>query len=213
MATILGRNALKSLALILAAFFPAAAVAECPPPPPTSSLAEGEIGLFFDPAGTTTCGDPVQAGFTTLYVVARVPEGGIGWFEIPRVLAPAFQLIDEPALPSGSPYLQSHCADCCEWAEQPDESTCPAPQGDVIVIAEVHVFTTGGESGTACFQTACSSIAGPIARAPVYGRCGSAVFGDEQFEFRGGDFMCIGFGEAPLALEKTTWGTIKSVYR
>ncbi len=70
------------------------------------------------------------------------------------------------------------------------------------------VFAVAPVSGTACFQTACPTIAGIVAMPPSYYRCDTGAPG----VFVGWDEMCIGFGQAPVPVESSTWGAIKSFY-
>lgn len=202
------------LMLAVAVCVPAATVAQCPAPPATSSLAEGEIGLFFDPAGTMTCGNIYPFAPEPLYVVARVPEGGVAEFEIPQLdmlSGPASLHVHSWGLPEGSLYIAGRAFDACTRAYRPDEISCPVVQGDLLVIAQINViaYTYDPVSGTVCFQTWCPTFAGGEAKAPAYARCDTGAWG----EFTGGDSMCIGFGEAPLPVEETTWGSVKALYR
>ncbi len=117
------------LALVVAVCLPAVVGAQCPPPFPTSPLAEGEIGLFFDSLGTETCIDIAVGVMTPLYVVARVPEGGVAEFVIPELLTdelPSGLIIMPPAgLPPGSLYDPIIFIDARSQARRPDTTTCP----------------------------------------------------------------------------------------
>lgn len=197
-----------ALVALFVVFLPAATPAQCPPPPATSTLAEGQIGLFFDPLGTETCGYP--GSFTPLYVVARVPEGGIAEFVIPMLLqlsGPGLQVIGT-GLPSGSPYVGGIAYDYCASASRPDPETCPVTRGDLLVIAQITVMALGGGNGTACFQTGCPTFIGYAPFAPTYVRCDSG-----EGTFAGGEMMCIGIGEPPTPVEAFSWGAVKAIYR
>jgi len=203
---------LAFLFVITGVCLPAVVVAQCPPPPQTSPLAEGEIGLFFDPLGTETCTEIVVGVAIPLYVVARVPEGGVAEFEVPELLTealpPGLIILAPASLPPGSPYDLLIVIDACSQARRPDPTTCPVAQGDLLVISMTQVMAFTPVSGTACFQTACATIAGVVAKPPAYYRCDTGAPG----EFAGWDVMCIGFGQAPVPVESSTWGAIKSLY-
>jgi hypothetical protein len=187
--------------------FTSTALAQCPPPPSSSSLAEGQIGLFFDQQGTQTCS---SGGATTLYVVARVPAGGLKGFVMPylqQVSGPKVTFLGGPGLPPGSPFLAGGAFDWCASAYAPAANPCPVAQGDLVVIAQRSVLFAPS-SGIACFQTICPSNSGIIPIDPRYVRCDSS-----EGQFTGGASMCIGFGESPVAVEPITWGAVKEMYR
>jgi len=203
---------LAFLFVIAGVCLPADIVAQCPPPPQTSQLAEGEIGLFFDPLGTETCTEIVAGVVIPLYVVARVPEGGIAEFEIPELLTealpPGLIILAPASLPPGSPYDPLVVIDACSQARRPDPTICPVARGDLLPISMTQVMVFTPMSGTACFQTACATIAGIVAKPPAYNRCDAGA----PDEFAGWDMMCIGFGQAPVPVESSTWGSIKTLY-
>ncbi|MEJ2722780.1 MAG: hypothetical protein P8181_16830, partial [bacterium] len=73
-----GKRAIVLLLCAIATLLPFSRVgAQCPPPPPASLLETGEVGLFFDAMGTTTCADVPLGIFVSVYLVGRVPEGGV----------------------------------------------------------------------------------------------------------------------------------------
>lgn len=200
------------LIVFAAVALPAAIHGQCPPPPATSPLAEGEVGLFFDPLGTQTC---IEIGFgvpTPMYVVVRVPEGGIAQFSIPEIVTdqqpPGLILLGSAALPAGGAYEPLIVIDGCSVARRIDPESCPVSQGDVLPISVISVMALAPVTGTVCFQTACPTIAGIVAMPPFYNRCDTGA----QGTFTGWNGMCIGFGEAPVATEPSTWGAIKAVY-
>jgi hypothetical protein len=188
------------------------ATAQCPPPPGTSQLAEGEIGLFFSPQGTENCTDNAPTGIISLYVVARVPEGGVAQFSIPelRLLTAHPQLIvlAPISIPPGGDYEQLIVVDACGQARRVNPATCPVAQGDLLVISLVEVMALSPVIGTVCFETVCPTIAGIVAMAPFYNRCDTGTGGS----FSGGEIMCIGFGEEPVPAGTHTWGAIKAIY-
>jgi hypothetical protein len=188
-----------------------AAHPECPPPDPGTPLAEGQIGLFFDPAGTTRCADVAPFAQFTLYLVVRVPEGGIAEFEIPELLAvsaPPGLLFLNTSLPDGSLYDLHVYNDECSRGHRPDEMECPVTQGEILTIAKITMMAGLGGEAVACFQTGCSELAGPVAGPPQYTRCDG-----ELATFAGWDALCVGFGTFPLATHETTWGAVKALYR
>jgi hypothetical protein len=196
------------VALVAALFLPALAVGQCPPPPPTSDLLEGQIGLFFDPLGTMTCADPV-AGVIPLYLVARVPEGGIAEFEIPVVESIyEYWPVGSSSLPPDSPFDTVVYADACSHAVRPDPMTCPVAAGDLLVIAVVEITVTTPVIGAMCFYTACPTIAGTVQKHPSFKRCDTDVWED-----LGPAYFCLGFGEPYVRAETSTWGAVKSMYR
>jgi hypothetical protein len=188
------------------------ATGQCPPPPTTSPLGEGEIGLFFDPLGTTTCTDLVPAIPATMYTVARVPAGGVARFSIPEILpvsVPSGLIILSGSLGMPPPGYQTLIVlDGCDEAERIDPMTCPVSQGDLLVIGVHEVIAFTPLTGTACFQTACQTIAGIMPRDPGYNRCDNGAAGT----FVGGAEMCVGFGQSPVPVEASTWGRIKTLY-
>ncbi len=212
MTSVLRRMPLPALVVsVIALCLPTVVAGQCPPPPTTSSLVEGHIGLFFDPLGTTSCGDLVVNVPTPVYVVARVPFGGVASFDIP-VVEPngsvAGIILGPTGLPAGSPYDVSVYADACSQGVRPDPMTCPVAQGDLIVIAEMTLTMFVPFSGTVCFHTGCPTIAGTVAGNPTFTTC-DGVAGN----FTGGTVMCLGFGEVPVSAQTSTWGAVKSLYR
>lgn len=186
-------------------------LAQCPPPPPTSQLEPGEIGLFFDPLGRETCGYMNPGSVTPLYVVTRVPDGGVEQFEMPELMSddppPGWLVTGLPILLPGGPFEQLIVIDACQAARAIDPNTCPVEPGDILVISVIEVVTFQPLQGTACFQSSCTTIAGPVAGNPHYLNCS-----DEWHQFHGGESMCIGFGEAPTPVTPSTWGHIKALY-
>lgn len=185
--------------------FTSTALAQCPPVPPTSPLTEGQIGLFYNTAGTQTCGSP--AGATSLYLVARVPSGGVSQFTIPylsQVSGPGF-LVLGTEFPPGGPFIGGAAQDACANAYSPSPPTCPVAQGDLIVVAKINVLAFGG-SGTACFQTYCPTLGGSIPYPPTYLSCNGS-----PGTFAGS--LCIGVNQSPVAVEPVSWGAVKAIYR
>jgi hypothetical protein len=202
------------LALLVAAVLGpfSAPGAQCPPPPPESPLAPGEIGLFFDAQGTITCAEPGVGVPTPLYVVVRVPDGGIAEFAVPEImpteaLPAGMILVAASGIPQGIPYDPLIVIDDCSRARRSDPATCPVSPGDLLVIAVAQVMLTAPVRDTACFQTGCSTIAGPRAGATDYARCDTGASGT----FTGWDDLCIGFG-VQVPVEATTWGAVKALY-
>ena len=210
------RFLLAFVTVALTTCIPALASTQCPPPPATSSLAEGEIGVFFDPLGTVTCGDLTVSGWTPLYVVMRVPAGGLKLFTIPE-LRPAgdsvnFISVGQTSLPEDSPFLSLFYYSDCDQAIRPfEQTTCPVAQGDLVVMAHVSVYLFFPVTGTACFETVCPSSGEDQQVFPstlLYVTC-DGVSGT----FTGSQMMCIGLGEAPVPVEAATWGAVKAMYR
>lgn len=198
------------VALVAGLFSPSAA--QCPPPPPESPLAQGQIGLFFDPAATITCAEPGVGVLTPVYLVARVPDGGVAEFAVPELMAkdtlPAgLVLVATWGFPQGIPYDPLIVIDGCSRARRSDPATCPVSPGDLLVIAVAQVMLTVPVRDTACFETGCSTIAGPRAGAPDYARCDTGEIG----LFAGWDNLCIGFG-VQVPVESRTWGAVKALY-
>jgi hypothetical protein len=198
------------LAVFVAVGLPAVVVAQCPPPPSTSPLAEGEIGLFFDVLGTETCAN-IGVGVTPLYVVARVPEGGVAQFDAPELLTaalpPGLTILGTTGLPPAG-YDALIVIDGCDQFRRSDPASCPVAQGDLMVLSMTEVFAVTPITASVCFQTACPTIAGTVAGPPTYFRCDTGDPG----AFAGWEAMCIGFGQAPVPVESSTWGAIKALY-
>lgn len=203
-----GRCAVILLVCAITALLPfSRAAAQCPPPPPVSPLEAGEVGLFFDPMGTTTCADVPLGLFVPVYLVGRVAVGGVASYSITELLASPATVVTGGSLPAGAPFTVDFYADACNSAERIDPGICPAEEGELLVLAVYNVmfFTV---TGTVCFQTACPTIAGTVPMNPHYTRCDAAGGG----EFAGGESMCLGLGEEPVPVESSTWGKIKSLY-
>ncbi|UCG50934.1 MAG: hypothetical protein JSW58_12130 [Candidatus Latescibacterota bacterium] len=187
---------------------PAPGLAECPPPPTESPLAVGEVGLFFDTAGTMNCDEVVPFVITELYLVARAPEGGIASFSISELLIdPGPVLVLSTSVIVDNSYQVQVIIDACSEAVRVDPEVCPTTEGELLVLAVYQVMFYVS-SGTVCFQTACPTIAGIWPMNPVYTRCDTGAWG----ELVGGESMCLGLGEAPVSVDASTWGKIKSIY-
>jgi hypothetical protein len=149
------------LTVIGAGGLPGGVGAQCPPPPASSPLVEGEVGVFFDPLGTVNCVDLVVGVPTRLYVVVRVPEGGIAEFAIPELVAdalpPGLAVLGPAGLPPGGLYDILIIIDGCGQARRPDPQICPVKQGDLLVISIIEVMAVVPVRDTACFQTASAS--------------------------------------------------------
>ncbi len=180
--------------------------AQCPAPPPTSPLGPGEAGLFFDPAGTTTCAEVPFGTAVPLYLVARAPVGGIASYAISELPAPGAVLVSSPQLPSYGLFSIIFNSDICNTAERIDPGSCPVAEGELLVLAvyDVMFFVSGG---TLCFQTACPTIAGLVPMNPYYMRCDTG-----GGELAGGGSMCIGLGQGPVSVDSDTWSAIKLLY-
>lgn len=187
--------------------------AQCPPPPATSPLAEGEVGLFFDPAGTETCGDIPIGVVTPLFVVARVPEGGVARFDLPELITadapPGLVFLGLPRLGAGPAYQLLVIIDACQVAERVDPAGCPVTQGELLVLSVIDVLALAPLGGSYCYQTMCPTIVGPVIINTTYTRCDNG----EVMSFTGGESMCIGFNEAPVPVAPRTWGAIKALFR
>ena len=183
-----------------------AANAQCPPPSP-SPLAEGQIGLFVDLAATQTCIDSPPLSLR-LYVVARVPQGGVAEFEAPTLLQTSgASLVFSRSAYSNPEYQLLNVADDCPGGQRINPSSCPVAQGDLLTLAVIDVLAPS--LGTYCFRSACEFIGGVVGRAPTYRRCNDG----RLLDFTGGDLMCIGIGSAPVAVQQSMWGAVKVLYR
>jgi hypothetical protein len=198
--------------VVAAGGLPWVAGAQCPPPPASSPLAEGEVGVFFDELGTQNCADLLVGLPTWLFVVVRVPEGGIAEFGIPELVTDALPagvvVLGTAGLPPGGLYDILIVIDGCSQARRPDPQVCPVTRGDLLVISTLQVMAVVPVRDTACFKTACPTIAGTVVGPPVYQRCDTGAWG----EFTGWDGMCVGFG-VPVPVESSTWGAIKGLYQ
>ena len=200
------------LSVIAAAGLPWVVGAQCPPPPASSPLAEGEVGVFFDPLGTQNCADIVVGVPTPLYVVVRVPEGGVAEFAIPELdwdaLPPGLTVLGPAGLLPGGLYDILIVIDGCGQARRKDPESCPVTRGDLLVISIIQVMAVVPVRDTACFKTVCPTIAGTVVGPPVYSRCDTGAWG----EFKGWDGMCVGFGQE-VPVESSTWGAVKALYQ
>lgn len=198
------------LVVVLGILSSAPSLAQCPPPSPPNSLAEGAIGLFFDPAGTQTCVDVPPMSPFRLYVVARVPEGGVAEYEAPTLLpvsGPAVLVNGSLIVNPG--YEPLIVADACDAARRTDPSTCPVTPGDLLPLAVVEVFAFPiPATGVYCFKSACESIIGEQERNPWFWRCDNGMLES----FTGGDLMCISIGTEPVAAQASTWTLFKRLF-
>jgi hypothetical protein len=185
--------------------------AQCPPPGNVTPPGEGEIGLFLDPDATQNCINPPQPlTVVRLYVVTRVPEGGLAEFEGPTILPSSgtgFLLLSRTVPPIAG-YEPLIVIDGCAAARRVDEGSCPVTQGDLLVLSVIELLAVSPATGVYCFRSACESIAGVVARAPRYRRCDTGT----DHEFTGGETMCIGIGTAPVAVQPRVWSSVKSLY-
>jgi hypothetical protein len=201
------RIALVALACaLIGASIPIDTSAQCPAPPPTSPLGLGEIGLFFDPAGIMTCAEVPLGTAVPLYLVARAPVGGIASYAISELLAPQGVFVSSPQPPPYGLFNIIFYSDACNTAERIDPGTCPATEGELLVLAiyDMVFFASGG---TLCFQTACPTIEGLLPMNPYHTRCDTG-----GGELVGGGSMCIGLGQGPVSVDSATWSAIKLLH-
>lgn len=196
--------------LLSFALAPAGALGVCPDPPMESPLLPGEVGLFFDAAGTVSCANPAVGVPTRLYVVARAPAGGIGAYSIPwlapRSLPPGMTFLSNTTeLPEGSAFDLGQTADWCHQAI-PRDPGCAVAEGELVVLGVIDITLNVPVSGTARFGTLCPTFAGPRAEPVWYEACGST----EPLFLQGGDRLSIGFGEGPVANPSESWSTLKA---
>lgn len=192
---------------LLSGLAPTGTFAQCPPPPPTSPLGPGEVGLFFDAAGTMTCGEVIFGFSAPLYLVGCAPEGGIASYAISELMSPSPVIIPAGQLPPGAPFNVQIFVDLCNMAERIDPGSCPVAEGELFVLTVYDVMFLV-VSGTVCFQTACPTFAGRVSMNPFYTRCDTGA-GDE---LAGGLLLCIGLGQEPVPVGESTWGAVKSLY-
>jgi hypothetical protein len=152
---------------------------------------------------------PYIGAMIPLYMVLRVPEGGVASYAIPELLTPPgpVQILGSTA-PGDTLYEVYIVLDGCSQAVRIDSQSCPVEEGELLVLAAYQAMFFA-LSGTVCFQTACPTIAGTVPMNPFYTRCDNEEFG----EFTGGDSMCLGLGEEPVPTAKSSWGMVKSLYR
>ena len=204
---------LKSLAtLLLVALIAGPSWAQCPPPGDASGLDAGEIGLFVDPAATQNCLNSLPLfSSTRLYVVTRLPEGGIAEYESPTVLPPSGTglnvIVNRVNLPPSVGYEWLIVLDGCPRARWVTE-TCYVTPGDLLVLGAVDLLPIAAPVGVYCFRSACESIGGVVPQLPRFVRCDTGT----QHEFTGGESMCIGIGTAPVAVQPLAWGGVKRLY-
>ncbi len=182
------------------------ATAACPTPPTQSPLQPGELGLFFDAAGTISCADPAVFTHTTVYLVTRVPEGGIAEYKLPHLQQDsAVATADFPVtLPDPSAYLAFQVADDCNFASRQDTETCPVAPGEIQVLATYQVLRLG--TGTVEFKLECPTFAGPAEITPVYWRCDTGL----PLEFTKGEYLRVTFGSPTVETKPLSLGTVKA---
>ena len=200
------------LAFLIVGLIPgAAALAECPPATP-SSLADGQIGLFFDAGATQNCSNTVPA-FTlvNVYVVARVPAGGIAEFESPTVLLNSGPtvVVAGRSVAENAGYEPLIGIDVCLGARRIEPSSCPSAQGQLLPLSVIQLlFLSPPSPSVLCFRSACESFGGVVARAPTYVNC----YDGTTQTFTGWESMCLGIGMAPVAVAPQTWTVVKTLF-
>ena len=197
------------LGLVLVGCLVASAGAQCPPPFAANPLAEGEVGIFTDAAGITNCMS-FPFGVVTLYVIARVPAGGIASFEIPGAVSTSpFWVTLNSEFPGTPGFDELIVLDGCKVARRTNTAACPVVQGDLILIGLLSGFYTGVGPESLCFEFSCPTLSEPEVRAPTFTRCDNG----ETQSFVLGQYLCVGNNASPLAIKDKTWGGVKAIYR
>lgn len=200
---------LVPLALGTLALLAAPLGAQCPPPATVSPLQPGEIGLFFDAAGTQKCTDVPMLQTVQVFAVARVPESGIIRFSVGDLGTEGPSEILSEAITYAAGFEHQDIADGCDEGVAP---TCHLDAGDVVALAVFDVLRTG--DATLCIGSFCrDTIAGPGppgSHTPVYWSCAP---GASPTPFTLGENLCLRLQDLPVAVEAAAWQLVKNLYR
>jgi hypothetical protein len=171
-----------------------------------SPLQQGEVGLFFDPAGTVD--SKVVSGTFDVYLVARIPVGGLSsyWLVEPRFSDSSGVIVTAVSIPDGSEFSLQPVQDSCNRAVASAPPDCPGLEGEVVALARYTLQSLAGNP-TICLENyQCPTIAGPAATDPGYESC------DEPGvprQFSSSSATCLSLdGSVPTA--RMGWGVLKT---
>lgn len=195
-----GSSALCALALALAPDVLAQ--------PGESPLLPGEAGLFFDAEGTQRVASIPLFGTFDVYLVARVPPGGLSAYDLVAVVFPANTLVAtaSPTLPSGSAFELQLIADACSFAVGIDPNTCPAIEGEVVALVRYPLVRMGGDGHVCLEEFQCPTIAGSVAVEVRYRSCADP---DEDRPLDSGRLACLSL-DGTVATTTSSWTTTKA---
>lgn len=182
---------------------------ECPGGmPPPSFTKSGEIGVFFDPAGTQTGSYGIVNGIPfQFYVVALSAPGDILAYQFGLTVDPnAVIILNQTVMPAGSIDLSGSDTD----ALVATVGGCMQVTGPTVLAQYQALLLYTATDSPICLtapQTSCDYP--PIG--PSYLTCLGDCDWREFYPAYQGCAMINGNG--PVATESTTWGQLKALYR
>lgn len=201
------RALLAALPVVLIA---STAAGQCPTTPGQSPLQPGEIGLFYDPGGTKSCGRPTFASPTLVYAVARIPEGGISRIELGSLDTEGNVLPSVEATIVAPGFVHHVFADWCDLGAAEDPDVCTTTPGDVVALGTYQILWMGGDA-TVCLTDRCDdTFAGPGQQGnlePRYTSCGASP---ETTPFLLGELACLQIRENAVAIPQPSWSALKA---
>lgn len=168
----------------------------------------GEVGLYFDAAGTVRSQLVPNGAIFDAYLVAHVPEGGILTYDLvdPKFLDPAVVYVTGNAPPAGSAFYKQELADACSHAVA-NETGCPAATGEIVPLIHYQLQSVGGNSSLILENFLCPTIAGTVITEFYYESC------DEPGVQKTLDLnpaLSTLFLDGRVPVEASHWGTLKS---
>jgi hypothetical protein len=168
----------------------------------------GDVGLYFDAAGTIHSKVISPASSFDVYLVARVPEGGIASYHLVDLdfTSSVAPLVLRHEIPAGSAFSKQEFADDCSRAVATIPSSCPSAAGETVPLIRFTLQYFGGDSVLCLQGFKCPTIAGSAPSELYYESC------DEP-----GVQKILTLEEAPcvwldgrVATGDANWGMLKS---
>ncbi|HKI83826.1 MAG TPA: hypothetical protein VKA63_05755 [Candidatus Krumholzibacteria bacterium] len=132
----------------------------------------GEMGLYFDAAGTVRSQLVPNATTFDAYLVVHIPEGGILSYDLVELKFsdPAVVFILGNAPPAGGAFVKQELADACSRAVA-GESGCPAAAGEIVPLIRYQLQSVGGDPSLSLENFLCPTIAGTVITELYYESC------------------------------------------
>lgn len=180
----------------------------CSTEPLGPSETAGEVGIFFDTAGTQTYIQEILPGdLITAYVVALSAPDGIAGYAFKVEYDPGIILLNDPTLyPAGALVISR--GDNVIATTGPD---C-LPDTGPVVLARYQVYMLDEGSDITMCLTQADDICWPAADKPAYMVCGEVC----EWRYFGSYYPpdeCARINPIIVTTEGTTWGTLKALFR
>lgn len=173
--------------------------------PPTYPF-NGEIGIFFDAAGTQTGITGIDVGVPfNIYVVAFEATGGIAGYQFGITMDPNIQLGSTTVYPAGA---TDHAAGDND-VRVTTGGNCLPETGAVLLVDFVAVLTDVVSNGSVCLgpsPSACASEPDGPAYLDCVNDCGWRSFNTAY------EGCAVVNGTGPVADTQTSWGAVKALY-